>query len=36
MPKRWILSWGEMAEVLEPEGFVEEVKQTIIGMQSRY
>jgi len=34
--KRWILSWGDMAEVLEPEYFVEEVKQTITGMKSRY
>jgi len=34
--KRWILSWGDMAEVLEPEDFVEEVKQTINGMHSRY
>jgi predicted DNA-binding transcriptional regulator YafY len=34
--KRWILSWGEMAEVLKPEYFVEEVKQTITGMKSRY
>ena len=34
--KRWILSWGEVAEVLEPEEFVEEVKQTIMGMHSRY
>ncbi|MBV5330448.1 MAG: WYL domain-containing protein, partial [Chlorobium sp.] len=34
--KRWILSWGKMAEVLEPMSFIEDVKQTITGMMGRY
>ena len=34
--KRWILSWGSMAEVLEPKSFVEDIQQTIAEMKSIY
>lgn len=34
--KRWILSWGDKAQVLAPDSFVAEVKQTIKDMQRRY
>ena len=34
--KRWILSWGSMAEVLEPASFIDEVKQTIAEMSALY
>jgi len=34
--KRWILSWGNMAQVLEPKSFVEDLKKTIAVMQERY
>ncbi len=34
--KRWILSWGSMVEVLEPESFVEDIKKTIAEMNNVY
>ncbi len=34
--KRWILSWGSMAEVLEPKKFVEDVVKTIDEMKCIY
>ena len=34
--KRWILSWGEMAQVLKPPGLVEEVKNTAQCMVASY
>jgi len=34
--KRWILSWGSMAEVLGPKNFVEENEKTIDEMRSLY
>jgi len=34
--KRWILSWGEMAQVIEPRSFVDEVKTAIDDMMGKY
>jgi predicted DNA-binding transcriptional regulator YafY len=34
--ERWILSWGSMAEVLEPASFIEKIKKTISEMQTLY
>ncbi|NTW88180.1 MAG: WYL domain-containing protein [Desulfobulbaceae bacterium] len=34
--KRWILSWGSMAEVLGPKSFVEENEKTIDEIRSLY
>ncbi len=34
--KRWILSWGSMAKVLEPGPFVAEIKKTISEMNALY
>jgi predicted DNA-binding transcriptional regulator YafY len=34
--KRWILSWGNMAEVLEPKSFVDDVEKTIDEMKVLY
>ncbi len=34
--KRWILSWGSMAQILEPQSFVDDIEQTIDDMKSRY
>jgi predicted DNA-binding transcriptional regulator YafY len=34
--KRWILSWGDMAQVLEPQSFRENIKQTIDEMKNIY
>ncbi len=34
--KRWILSWGSMAEVLEPKSFVENIEKTIGEMKTLY
>ena len=34
--KRWILSWGSMAHVLEPQSLIEELKQTIAEMKNIY
>jgi len=34
--KRWILSWGSMAEVLGPKNFVEENEKTIDEIRSLY
>ena len=34
--KRWILSWGSMARVLEPESLVEDIQTTIGDLQGLY
>ncbi len=34
--KRWILSWGSMAKVLEPQSFIEDIKLTIADMKNIY
>jgi predicted DNA-binding transcriptional regulator YafY len=34
--KRWILSWGQAAEALEPEELVEEIKAEIKALQNTY
>jgi predicted DNA-binding transcriptional regulator YafY len=34
--KRWILSWGSMAKVLEPQSFIEDIKLTITEMKNIY
>ncbi len=34
--KRWILSWGSMAEVLEPAALIEDIKKTITEMNTLY
>jgi predicted DNA-binding transcriptional regulator YafY len=34
--KRWILSWGSMAQILEPQSFVDDIKQTIDDMMGKY
>jgi len=34
--QRWILSWGAMAQVLEPPSLVEEVRNTVQGMAGFY
>jgi len=34
--KRWIMSWGSMAEVLEPKSFVEDIEKTIGAMKVLY
>lgn len=34
--KRWILSWGDMAEVLEPKIFVQDIEKTIDEMRCLY
>ncbi len=34
--KRWVLSWGSMAQVLEPKGFMEDLKLTIAEMENIY
>ncbi len=34
--KRWILSWGNMAEVLDPKSFVENIEKTIDEMKHIY
>ena len=34
--KRWILSWGSMAEVLAPKSFVEDIEKTIGAMKVLY
>jgi len=34
--KRWVLSWGNMAQVIAPRSFVDEVKKTIDGMIGKY
>ncbi len=34
--KRWILSWGNMAQVLEPQSFIEDIKITITEMKNIY
>ena len=34
--KRWILSWGEMAQVIAPRSFVDEVKTAIDDMLGKY
>ena len=34
--KRWILSWGSMAHVLEPQSLIEDLKQTIAEMNNIY
>lgn len=34
--KRWILSWGSMAQVVEPASFIEEIQKTISEMNTLY
>ena len=34
--QRWILSWGAMAQVLEPPSLVEEVRNTVQSLAERY
>jgi len=34
--KRWVLSWGSMAPVLEPQSFMEDIKLTIAEMKNIY
>ena len=34
--KRWVLSWGSMAKVLEPQSFIEDIKLTIAEMKNIY
>jgi predicted DNA-binding transcriptional regulator YafY len=34
--KRWILSWGSMAQILEPQSFVDDIKQTVDDMKEKY
>ncbi len=34
--KRWILSWGSMAKILEPRSFIEETGKTISEMSALY
>jgi len=34
--KRWVLSWGEDAKVLEPESFVRKIKKTAFNMTKSY
>ena len=34
--QRWILSWGAMAQVLEPPSLVDEVRNTVQSMAGRY
>jgi predicted DNA-binding transcriptional regulator YafY len=34
--QRWILSWGAMAQVLEPQSLVDEVRNTVQSLTKRY
>jgi proteasome accessory factor B len=34
--KRWILSWGADAKLLEPEGFVRDIKNTVGATYAQY
>ena len=34
--QRWILSWGAMAQVLEPPSLVEEVRNTVQSLAEHY
>jgi predicted DNA-binding transcriptional regulator YafY len=34
--KRWVLSWGEMAQVLAPEDFIKDVQASAVAMAALY
>ena len=34
--KRWILSWGSMAQILGPQSFVDDLKQTVEDMREKF
>jgi len=34
--KRWVLSWGDDAQVLEPDSFVQEIKKTALNINKKY
>ncbi len=34
--KRWVLSWGKEARVLEPEGLIKDIYEEVLGLQETY